>query len=226
MANLDALLRFNFNVAEVFTSIQGEGSRAGVPCFFVRLQGCELRCRWCDTPYALELNHKAVSMTGEEILHKITISGTKFVCITGGEPLNQKAIVPFMTVLCDKGYTVILETNGHLSISEVDPRVVKVMDIKCPGSKMSKFNNFKNIDYLDKKDEVKFVIADRTDYDWSKERIKDLNLFEKVGSVLFSPVWKELEPRVLAEWIVQDGLPVRLNLQIHKYIWGDNQRGV
>ncbi len=226
MASIDALLRYQFNVSEVFVSIQGEGTRAGLPCVFVRLQGCELRCRWCDTPYALDLKQREKNMSGEDIFHRIVISGVKFVTITGGEPLNQKAIIPFMKYLCEKGYLVALETNGHLDISEVEPRVIKIVDIKCPDSKMDKFNNYKNLEYLDKKDEVKFVVANRSDYDWAKERIRDLNLFNRVGCVLFSPVWGELEPSVLSEWILKDALPVRLNLQIHKFIWGNDKRGV
>lgn len=226
MANIDSLLVYKFNISEIFYSIQGEGSRAGMPCVFVRLQGCELRCCWCDTPYALELKQRGENLTGEEILHKIQISGIKFVTITGGEPLNQKAIIPFMWLLCEKGYLVALETNGHLDISEVDKRVIKIMDLKCPASGMEKFNNYNNLKYLEKKDEIKFVVANQQDYDWAKEKIRQFKLFDIVGTINISPVFGELSERALAEWIVKDSLPVRLNLQLHKYIWEPNTRGV
>lgn len=226
MGAYETIMKFKYNVSEVFTSIQGEGTRVGSPCFFIRLQGCELRCKWCDTPYALDLKERATILSGEDLLNKLYSSGIKFVTITGGEPLTQKAIVPFMTFLCDKGYEVVLETNGHQDISEVDKRVVKVMDFKCPGSGMEKFNNYKNLEYLDNKDEIKFVILDKKDYEWAKDKIREFDLHKRVGAVLFSPVWGELEPKYLAEWILKDALPVRLNLQVHKYIWGANVRGV
>lgn len=226
MSAFEQILKFKYNVSEVFTSIQGEGSRAGLPCVFIRLQGCELRCKWCDTPYALDLKERATIMSGEDLLNKIYSSGIKFVTITGGEPLNQKAILPFMAFLCDKEYTVALETNGHMDISEVDKRVIKIMDLKCPGSGMEKFNNYKNIEYLGDKDEIKFVILDKNDYNWAKEKIREYDLENKVGTILFSPVWGELEAKYLAEWILKDSLRVRLNLQIHKFIWGENVRGV
>jgi 7-carboxy-7-deazaguanine synthase len=226
MGAYETLMKLKFNVAEVFTSIQGEGSRAGFPSVFIRLQGCELRCKWCDTPYALDLKERATMLSGEDLLNKIYSSGIKFVTITGGEPLNQKAILPFMSFLCDKDYTVVLETNGHLDIAEVDRRVVKVMDLKCPGSGMEKFNNYRNLEALEQKDEIKFVILDRNDYEWAKAKIKEYDLNKKVGTILFSPVWGKLEPKYLSEWILKDALPVRLNLQIHKYIWGPETKGV
>ncbi|MCX7879683.1 MAG: 7-carboxy-7-deazaguanine synthase QueE [Ignavibacteria bacterium] len=226
MVNLDVILKYKYNVSELFVSIQGEGTRAGLPCFFVRLHGCELRCRWCDTPYALDLKERATIISGEDILNKIRSSGIKFVTITGGEPLNQRAVLPLMKYLCENDFTVVLETNGHLDISEVDKKVIKIMDLKCPGSKMEKFNNYKNIEYLDKKDEIKFVIADQADYNWAKNKIYELNLQKYVGTILFSPVWKECDPAQLSEWILKDNLPVRLNLQLHKYIWGPDKRGV
>lgn len=226
MGSFETLMKLKFNISEVFTSIQGEGSRAGLPSVFIRLQGCELRCKWCDTPYALDLKERATLLSGEDLLNKIYSSGIKIVTITGGEPLNQKAILPFMAFLCDKDYTVILETNGHLDISELDKRVVKVMDLKCPGSGMDKFNNYRNLEALDKKDEVKFVVLDRKDYDWAKEKIKEYDLDKKVDTILFSPVWGKLEPKYLAEWILKDSLTVRLNIQIHKFIWGPDTRGV
>lgn len=225
MGTFETVLRFKFNVSEVFTSIQGEGMHTGLPSVFIRLQGCELRCKWCDTPYALDLKERATVLSGEDLLNKIYSSGTKIVTITGGEPLNQKAILPFMKFLCDNNFKVILETNGHLDISEVDSRVIKVMDLKCPGSGMEKFNRYKNIEYLDKKDEIKFVILDKQDYNWAKDKIREYDLEKKVSAIHFSPVWGELDPKFLAEWIINDALPIRLNLQVHKYIWG-NIRGV
>ena len=226
MGAYETLMKLKFNVSEVFTSIQGEGSRAGFPSVFIRLQGCELRCKWCDTPYALDLKERATMLSGEDLLNKIYSSGIKFVTITGGEPLNQKAILPFMSFLCDKDYTVVLETNGHLDIAEVDRRVVKVMDLKCPGSGMEKFNNYRNLEALEQKDEIKFVILDRNDFEWAKAKIKEYDLNKKVGTILFSPVLGKLEPKYLSEWILKDALPVRLNLQIHKYIWGPETKGV
>lgn len=225
MGLYETILKFKYNVSEVFTSIQGEGNRAGLPSVFIRLQGCELRCKWCDTPYALDLKERSTLLSGEDLINKIFSSGIKIVTITGGEPLNQKAILPFMSFLCDKDFVVLLETNGHLDISEVDKRVVKIMDIKCPGSGMEKFNNYKNLDLLDQKDEIKFVILDKQDYNWAKDKIIEYNLKNRVGTIHFSPVWGELDPKHLAEWIIKDSLDVRLNLQIHKYIWG-NIRGV
>ncbi|MFN3307280.1 MAG: radical SAM protein [Candidatus Kapaibacteriota bacterium] len=218
-------MKFKFNVSEVFTSIQGEGMRTGFPSVFIRLQGCELRCKWCDTPYALDLKERATVLSGEDLLNKIYSSGTKIVTITGGEPLNHKGILPFMKFLCDNNFIVILETNGHLDISEVDNRVIKIMDLKCPASGMEKFNRYKNLEYLDKKDEIKFVILDKQDYTWAKDKIREFDLEKKVAAIHFSPVWGELDPKYLAEWIINDALPVRLNLQVHKYIWG-NIRGV
>lgn len=226
MPNIEALLNYKFNISEIFYSIQGEGSRAGLPCVFVRLQGCELRCWWCDTDYALDLKQKAESLSGKEILHKIQLTGIKFVTITGGEPLNQKAVIPLMSLLCDKGYLVALETNGHIDISEVDKRVIKIMDIKCPNSGMAKFNNFNNLKYLDKKDEIKFVVANREDYDFAKKIIQEHKLLEIVDVINLSAVFGKLPEKTLAQWIIKDAFPVRLNLQIHKYIWGPNTRGV
>lgn len=226
MPNIDLVLNYKFNVSEIFYSIQGEGTRAGLPCVFIRLQGCELRCRWCDTSYALDLKQRGENLSGQEILHKVQISGIKFVTITGGEPLNQKAIIPFMWYLCENGYLVAIETNGHLDISEVDKRVIKIMDLKCPSSGMERFNNYSNLKHLDKKDEIKFVVANLQDYNWAKEKISELKLFDIVSVINISPVFGELPERTLAEWIVKDALPVRLNLQIHKYIWDPKMRGV
>jgi len=210
-------------VNEIFFSIQGESSWAGLPCVFVRLTYCDLRCVWCDTKYAF---YEGNEMTIDEIIENVKSYNCKLVEITGGEPLLQENSLKLMKRLCDENFTVLLETGGHRDISKVDPRVHIIMDIKCPGSKMSHKNRWENINYLGKKDEVKFVIKDRTDYEWAKEIIKRFNLMERVGTVLFSPVFGEIEPFTLAEWILEDRLPVRFQIQIHKYIWSPDARGV
>lgn len=210
-------------VNEIFFSIQGESSWAGLPCVFVRLTYCDLRCIWCDTQYAF---YEGTEMTIDEIIEKVRSYNCKLVEITGGEPLLQENSLKLMKRLCDENFTVLLETGGHKDISKVDSRVHIIMDIKCPGSKMVHKNRWENIDHLDKKDEVKFVIKDRTDYEWAKEVIKKFNLAEKVGTILFSPVFGEIEPVTLAGWILEDKIPVRFQLQIHKYIWSPETRGV
>lgn len=210
-------------VNEIFHSIQGESSWAGLPCVFVRLTYCDLRCVWCDTQYAF---YEGMEMTIDEIVEKVKSYNCKLVEITGGEPLLQENSLKLMKRLCDENFTVLLETGGHRDISKVDQRVHIIMDIKCPGSKMSHKNRWENINYLSKKDEVKFVIKDRTDYEWAKEVVEKFNLTEKVGTVLFSPVFGEIEPVVLAGWILEDKIPVRFQLQIHKYIWSPETRGV
>lgn len=210
-------------VNEIFFSIQGESSWMGLPCVFVRLTYCDLRCVWCDTEYAF---YEGVDMTIDEILDKVKSFDCKLVEVTGGEPLFQDETVELLKRLCDEGFTVLLETGGHRDISKVDERVHIIMDIKCPGSKMEKRNRWENIKFLKKKDEVKFVIKDRNDYEWSKEVIRKFNLTEKVGTVLMSPVFDELSLKELAEWILKDRLNVRLQTQLHKIIWSPNARGV
>jgi 7-carboxy-7-deazaguanine synthase len=212
-------------VSEIFHSIQGEGSRAGLPCLFVRLQGCGLRCRWCDTPYALDRGG-GMPMDAEEILVKAAESGCRFVEFTGGEPLEQEAILPVLTLLCNEGFTVAVETGGHVDISRVDPRVVLIMDVKCPGSGMEKQNEYGNLDYIKPTDEIKFVLVDRIDYEWARDFVRDRDLSTHCREILFSPVFDRLDNRALAEWILEDKLPVRLQLQIHKYIWEPDARGV
>ncbi len=210
-------------VNEIFFSIQGESSWAGLPCVFVRLTYCDLRCVWCDTQYAF---YEGTEMTIDEIIEKVKSYNCKLVEVTGGEPLLQENSLKLMKRLCDDDFTVLLETGGHRDISKVDLRVHIIMDIKCPGSKMAHKNRWENINYLNKKDEVKFVIKDRTDYEWAKEVIKKFNLSEKVGTVLFSPAFGEIEPATLARWMLEDKIPVRFQLQIHKYIWSPETRGV
>lgn len=210
-------------VNEIFFSIQGESSWVGLPCVFVRLTYCDLRCIWCDTEYAF---YEGTDMTIDEIIEKVKSYNCKLVEITGGEPLLQENSLKLMKRLCDENFTVLLETGGHRDISQVDPRVHIIMDIKCPGSKMSHKNRWENINYLSSKDEVKFVIKDRSDYEWAKEVINKFNLAERVGTILFSPVFGEIEPVEIVTWILEDKLPVRFQIQLHKYIWSPTARGV
>lgn len=215
-----------YNISEIFYSIQGEGSRAGRPCVFIRFQGCELRCEWCDTPYALEIKQEEKLMSLEEIIESVKKYDCSFVMLTGGEPLYQKGVNQLIERFCDNKFEVVIETNGHQSIAAVDRRANFVMDIKCPGSAMQKFNNYDNIKYLKKTDEVKFVIKNREDFDYSIEIIKKYNLNEIVDNILFSPVFRELEPVILAGWILDSKMNIRMQLQIHKFIWHPNKRGV
>jgi len=209
-------------VREIFFSIQGESTHAGRPCVFVRLAGCNLDCVWCDTDYAVERSEK---MTTEQVLDAVAAYPCRLVEITGGEPLFQDASLELMKSLCDKGYEVLLETSGAVDISQVDTRVVRIMDIKCPGSGMSDRNRWENLDRLTSSDEVKMVIADRGDYEWAAGVVRDRGLAD-VCTVLFAPVFGQLDAAQLAEWILEDGLPVRYQLQLHKVIWGPDKRGV
>ena len=205
-------------ISEIFCSIQGEASRAGLPTVFVRLTGCPLRCVWCDTEYAFEGGER-VSLSS--ILEQVASYRTPHVTVTGGEPLAQPDCHQLMRELCDGGFDVSLETSGALPVEEVDPRVSLVMDLKCPASGESARNRWQNLSCLASKDEIKFVIANREDYEWSKAKLFEHNLSERVGEVLFSPVEGQLQPAELAGWIVQDALPVRFQLQLHKILWQD-----
>ena len=209
-------------VNEIFHSIQGESRHAGRPCVFVRLTGCNLRCTWCDTAYAFE---EGIDLSVGFVLERIALYATRYVLITGGEPLVQEGAIDLIGELCDRGYEVAVETGGSLDISSVDRRAMLVMDLKCPGSGMSQKNRWENIALLKPTDEVKFVLADRADYDWARDAIARHRLADRCG-VLLSPVHGALQPRSLAEWILADRLPVRLQLQIHKYIWPPDLRGV
>ena len=209
-------------INEIFFSIQGESTHAGVPCVFVRLTSCDLRCIWCDTAYAF---HDGVELTIDEIVKKVKEYNCPLVEITGGEPLLQPNVHVLMKRLCDESFKVMIETGGHRDISAVDSRVKRIMDIKCPGSLMEKRNRWKNIESLTARDEVKFVIADETDYTWAKEIIETYRLAARC-TVLMSPVFGNMENRTLAEWILQDHLPVQFQLQLHKYIWDPATRGV
>ncbi|MDH3342524.1 MAG: 7-carboxy-7-deazaguanine synthase QueE [Gammaproteobacteria bacterium] len=206
-------------IFEIFYSLQGETRTVGLPTAFVRLTGCPLRCTYCDTEYAFS----GGDWLGlDEIVETVADFKAKYVTVTGGEPLAQKHCNDLLVKLCDAGYEVSLETSGALSMAEVDPRVVKVMDLKTPASGELEKNDYGNIDYLDGKDQVKFVICDQPDYEWSCSMLEKYNLAERC-EVLFSASHKALEERQLADWILRDNLPVRMQIQLHKYLWGDEQ---
>jgi 7-carboxy-7-deazaguanine synthase len=214
-----------YQINEIFYSIQGEGTRAGLPCTFVRFQGCNLRCTWCDTVYAQEIGSE-IKMTYQEIIKKVEKYKCKFIEFTGGEPLLQKEINYLMDHFLQKEYTVAIETNGSVDISSLPKEVIKIIDIKCPSSGMHKKFLKSNLDHLTELDEIKFVIADRIDYDWAKEMIRDkINAWVK-SEILLSPAYSLIKPDRLVEWILSDNLPVRFQLQMHKYIWGHDMRGV
>ena len=210
-------------VAEVFFSIQGESTWAGRPCVFVRLAGCHLHCTYCDTPYARD-GGEAMSIAA--IVERCAQWPCRLVEITGGEPLLQEACPALAGRLLDAGYTVLVETSGALPIQALPPAAIRIMDLKCPGSGMADHNDWANVDALTKRDEVKFVIGDRGDYEWSKDAVERLDLTRRCHAVLFSAAGGALAPRDLAGWILGDGLDVRFQLQIHKYIWPPDQRGV
>jgi 7-carboxy-7-deazaguanine synthase len=209
-------------VNEVFFSIQGEGTRAGQPCVFVRLTGCPLRCVWCDTAYAF---HEGAQRSEDDVLAQIERFPCRLVELTGGEPLSQPAAFAFVTRLLDAGWDVLVETSGHVSLEALDARAVAIMDVKTPGSGEVHRMEWRNLDLLKAKDELKFVIADRRDYEWSRDLVREKDLPRRCP-VLFSPVHGVLDPGVLGRWILEDGLPVRLQVQLHKYLWPGVERGV
>ena len=215
-----------YNVNEIFFSIQGEGTRAGRQCIFVRFQGCLLRCVWCDTPYALDRKEIANMMTIKQIEKEIAKYPSKFLMLTGGEPLEQEFIYELTQYFCEKGYEVVIETNGQQRIDKVDERSVLIMDMKCPDSKMMKKNNYDNLYLLKNKDELKFVIGSRLDFEWSIELINKYNLIGKIDTILFSPVFGEISLNELSNWILESKMPIRLQMQLHKEIWEPNKRGV
>lgn len=204
-------------IHEIFHSLQGEASRIGLPTVFVRLTGCPLRCGYCDTAYAFQGGH---NMTQAQILEQVACYGTRHVTVTGGEPLAQKECLPLLAALCDAGYDVSLETGGSLDISGVDPRVSVVLDIKTPGSGEAEKNLWANLDRLKPSDEVKFVLCDQADYAWAKQALTERGLADKCA-VLFSPVYGQLDATALADWILRDRLPVRMQVQLHKILWGE-----
>jgi 7-carboxy-7-deazaguanine synthase len=210
-------------IHEIYASIQGESSFAGLPCAFIRTVGCDLRCSWCDTPQAF---HGGTRLARAEVFELALAFGTPLVELTGGEPLLQPAVLPLMTELCDAGRTVLIETGGHRDVSGVDPRVHKIVDLKAPGSGESTKNRLENLRYLTSRDELKFVLADRADYDWMRSTIDEHRLAALGPSLLASPAFGLLDPRELVNWILDDKLPVRVNLQLHKYVWGPDAVGV
>ena len=204
-------------VSEVFYSLQGEATRVGLPTVFVRLTGCPLRCAWCDTAYAFSGGE---SLPLQAILDRIAAYAPQHVCVTGGEPLAQKNCLPLLTALCDAGYDVSLETSGALPIGEVDRRVARIVDLKAPSSGEAEKNCWENLALLTSRDELKFVLADRADYEWARNIIAEHRLNERC-SVLVSPVQSALPPQTLAEWVLADRLPVRFQIQLHKLLWGN-----
>ena len=210
-------------INEIFHSIQGESDQAGRPCVFVRLTGCDLRCVWCDTPYAF---HEGRKLEIDQIVDQVASYGCDLVEITGGEPLLQEGVYGLMDRLLSSGATVMLETGGHVSVTRVPEAVVKIMDVKCPGSGESDRNLWDNLSVLTVRDQAKFVIADRVDYEFARDTIRRHDLETRCAAVLFSPVHNVLTPVTLAEWVLEDRLRVRVQLQLHKYLWAPETRGV
>jgi 7-carboxy-7-deazaguanine synthase len=229
-------------ITEIFKSVQGEGTRAGLPCVFVRLTGCNLRCAWCDTTYAF---HGGKKMSVEEVLTRVdqlcgrsgvlpgSQAGVPLVELTGGEPLLQEEIYPLAEALVARGYTVMIETSGERFVGRLPKEVIKIVDVKCPDSGEADTFDVKNLDAVDDKDEIKFVLSTRRDYEFARDFTLEHQLAQRVKQVLFSPAfadpngkWPGLEPRTLVEWILADGLPVRLGLQLHKFIWHPATQGV
>ena len=210
-------------INEIYTSIQGESSWAGQRCVFVRLTACDLRCTYCDTEYAFFEGKKRPL---QELIDEVLAVDCPLVEITGGEPLLQRNVHPLMTALCDAGRTVLIETSGAHDISKIDPRVHRIMDLKTPSSGECARNLYSNIDHLNKGDEVKFVIGSREDYEWSREQVEKFALCTRSGNVLFSPVFGKILPLEIVDWILEDKLDVRFQLQMHKFIWKPTERGV
>ena len=210
-------------VNEIYLSIQGESTFAGLPCVFVRLTACDLRCSWCDTPYAF---YEGSKQELDAIWREVDAFDCPLVEVTGGEPLLQEDVYPLMQGLVDRGKTVLLETGGHRSTARVPREVITILDIKCPGSGESDANDWANLDRLRPRDEVKFVIKDRADYEWARDVVRTRRLAERASAIHFSPVHGLLDPKILSEWVLADHLPVRVQLQLHKYIWSPTTRGV
>ncbi len=205
-------------ITEIFHSLQGESNTVGRPTVFIRLTGCPLRCQYCDTAYAFT---GGVIYELDQVLKDVESYSTPYITVTGGEPLAQKACLPLLTALCDRGYIVSLETSGAIDLEGVDKRVIKVMDLKTPGSGELSKNLESNIEHLSQQDQIKFIICDREDYEWSKSKVEEYALQEKVADVLFSPSNQQMSAKELAEWILADHLTVRFQIQLHKYLWGN-----
>jgi 7-carboxy-7-deazaguanine synthase len=210
-------------VHEIYASIQGESTFAGLPCAFVRTTGCNLRCVWCDTPQAF---YGGTRMERSEVLARALSFGTPLVELTGGEPLLQPAVLPLLSELCDEKRTVLLETSGEADVSGVDARVHKIMDLKCPGSGESHRNRWSNLDFIGPGDEIKFVLADRADYEWMRDTLRERRLAEVTPNLLASTVFGRLAAREVVAWVLEDRLPVRVQLQLHKFIWSPDATGV
>ena len=210
-------------INEIFYSVQGESTYAGRPCVFVRLTACDLRCSWCDTPYAF---HEGSKRTLEDVLHEVDGYDCPLVEVTGGEPLLQEAVYPLMESLVARGKTVLLETGGHRSTARVPADVVTILDVKCPGSGESHRNCWENLSHVRPHDEVKFVVKDRADYEYARDVMAQRSLAGRVAEIHMSPVHGVLDPKTLSEWVLADRLPVRVQLQLHKYIWSPDTRGV
>lgn len=210
-------------VHEIYASVQGESSFVGVPCTFVRLTGCNLRCTWCDTPQAF---YGGTRMKRSEVLERALSFATPLVELTGGEPLLQPGAIPLLRELAEAGRTVLLETSGERDISLVDPRVHRIVDLKAPGSGEHERNRWSNVDHLTKRDEVKMVLADRADYEWARAVIREHRLHERAREILISPVHGAVDPKQLVAWMLEDHLPARFQLQLHKVVWGPETQGV
>ena len=210
-------------VNEIYKSVQGESTYTGHPCVFIRLTYCNLRCSYCDTEYAF---YEGKELSIEEILEKIKAYKINLVEVTGGEPLIQKECNLLLKKLLSHNYEVLLETSGSLTLAKVPNKVIKIVDFKCPSSKMESKNLWENVNYINKKDEIKFVIGNRKDYNWAKKKITEHKLFNLTKNILFSPVFNEIEPKKIIDWILEDTLNVRFQLQMHKYIWKPDEKGV
>lgn len=211
------------HINEIFYSIQGESTHAGRPCVFVRLSGCNLRCKWCDTEYAF---YEGREMQIAEVGEIIRGYRCELVEVTGGEPLLQEGVYPLIDAMLESGHAVMVETSGAVDVRRLDPRVIKIMDLKCPGSGECGRNLWSNLERLTRRDEIKFVVADRTDYEWAREVITGRELARRAGALLLSPAFGQLAPAALAAWILEDRLPARLQIQLHKQIWPGISRGV
>lgn len=213
-----ATMQDTLRITEIFHSLQGETRTAGLPTVFVRLTGCPLRCQYCDTAYAFSGGEP---LTLDAIMARVAAYQPRYVCVTGGEPLAQPGCIALLQRLCDAGYEVSLETSGALDVSAVDRRVSKVLDLKTPGSAEVQRNRYENLDWLTPNDQVKFVICSRDDYDWAVSKMIQYRLASRAGEVLFSPSYQQVDGRALADWMVVDNLPARLQLQLHKILWND-----
>lgn len=211
-------MSISVRITEIFHSLQGESNTTGLPTVFIRLTGCPLRCQYCDTAYAFS---GGVIYDLDQILKEVALYSASYVTVTGGEPLAQSSCLQLLSALCDEGYIVSLETSGAMDVEQVDSRVIKVMDLKTPGSGELSKNLETNLEHLSLHDQVKFIICDRNDYEWSRAKVQEYNLHDKVADVLFSPSNDQLPAKDLAEWILADCLKVRFQIQLHKYLWGN-----